>query len=266
MARLLSGIQFIGTLGDVTAYRLPGSDKIYLRKKGGNSKEKMLADPSFELPLHNAGEFKIASKAAGLLRQAILPVSHLRAPGLNINAKGLKIAKKLQKLDEEHDLGQRAVFFSRFKTVLKGFDLHPRRSLDRIIRSGIKSSINRLTGSAQIVLPPLQEGLTLHLPWSDSLYRFVVHLGVLPDKYFADNATGKQADKLPYVEPVYTPWQFRNDRYAGDSITLQLTNLDYLREDMTLLLSIGMEMGTQITEEYIETRLGVGSAMIICVG
>jgi len=39
MAELLSGFEFTGRLGNITAYKMKGSDKIILRTRGGASKK-----------------------------------------------------------------------------------------------------------------------------------------------------------------------------------------------------------------------------------
>lgn len=266
MATLQSAIQFTGTLGNLVAYRLPGSDKIHIRRKSVRTKEMMLSGPSFELSLQNASEFGISGKAAGLLRHAMLPVAHLRAPGLNINAQGMKIISELQKLDTVNKRGERAILFSQFKHLITGFNLHPQHPLEQVITTPIIGSIDRDKGFARISLPALIQNINLHLPWHYPMYRFVMHLGVLPDVYFADdnNMTGSM-NGLNYRHTAHTAWHFTRNDFPATTITLPLSN-DQAINNVTLVLSAGIELGVQVTDNLIETAKKAGCAKVLAVG
>ena len=48
MATLEGGIEFTGSVGMLSAYRIKGSDKIILRKKGGPKKKQVLTSQKFK--------------------------------------------------------------------------------------------------------------------------------------------------------------------------------------------------------------------------
>lgn len=265
MPVLKNGIQFVGTFADVTAYCRPGSDKIYIRTKGGHSKERMLRDSSFDLPMKNASEFCGCGKAAGMFRKALSMVADLHEPGLNINARATVIIRQLQKLDTENVKGQKSVLFSRFKPMLAGFNLNPAHSLDTIITTPTECSIDRESGSATLKIPSLRPGVNFYLPWNYPMYRFRIQLGVLKDLTYGINGYTNINDDDPQKAALTTPWQYARALADSQTFTLNLQQKEYLTDDVTLLLSAGIEMGTPISDAVIERVKKTGSAKILKV-
>lgn len=60
MATLEGGIEFTGSVGMLSAYRMKGSDKIILRKKGGPKKKQVLTSQKFKRTRENMAEFSHA--------------------------------------------------------------------------------------------------------------------------------------------------------------------------------------------------------------
>lgn len=267
MAVLTNGIQFTGSIGDITGYTRKDSDKIYARRKGGTSRQRILTDPAFELTRQNYSEFSGCGKAAKAVRLAMLPVAHLRAFNLNISPRATKLAKVLQKMDTTGARGQRSIYFSHHRSLLEGFNLHPAHSLDTIVGPLIHCDINRSTGSATVQLPAMTPGLNLLLPWSETAYRFIVYLSALPDicKDASQEYRLPERYQLPYAGEVYTAWQYTRHSYAGETIEIQLKNLETLTDAVSLVLSVGVEMGTAVTDQLV-TAVPKGSAKIMRLG
>jgi hypothetical protein len=267
MATLTNGIQFTGSIGDITGYTRKGSDKNYIRSKGGISRQRILTAPEFELCRQNSSEFRGCGKAASSIRKAIFPVAHLTAPNFNIISKATIIIKAIQKLDVDGDRGKRAIRFSQYKHILEGFNLNPMQSIDGIILPPLHCTIDRETGVATVLLPALHPGINLLLPWSYPMYRFIAHLGALSD--MAHEETGYSstaAHRLPYALPAYTAWQYTRQPYAGETISIQLQHLENLDTSTTLLLSVGLEMGTPVTDTLVTPEKKKGCAKILKVG
>lgn len=264
MAQLTNGIQFIGSLGELSGYTRSGSQKSFIRAKGGASKEKMKTDPALELTRQNASEFGGCGKAAGSVRQALAPVSHLKAPGFNINPTITRMTKAIQLLDEEGERGKRSIRFSRYKELLEGFNLHPQSPLNNVLTTQIICSIDRDAGVARISIPQLYSGINLLLPWPEQAFRFIIHVGVVPDmEYGSLGYQSVSLSKLPYAPTVYTAWQFVNKVYDGADFTIAIQNREALLPNHTILLSAGIEMGVAISDNFIMPVKKKGCARIL---
>ena len=77
MGQLESEFQFTGRLGNVTAYRMRWVDKIFVRKKGGSSKERFLKERSFARTRENNAEFSGRARGVSYVRKALAPVRSL---------------------------------------------------------------------------------------------------------------------------------------------------------------------------------------------
>lgn len=264
MATLINGIQFTGSLGNISGYTRKGSDKNFARTKGGADKDRIMNDPALELTKQNSVEFAGCGKAAGTVRQAVLPLAHLAAPNFNINASATKILKVIQTLDEEGKRGERGIYFSRYKQLFEGFTLNPVHTFSSIVLLPLYSSIDRDNGIATIILPALYPDINLLFPWNYPVFRFILHLGVVADITYGEAGFELIAgNQLPYAKPVYTEWQYARENYAGDTITIPLSNKELLQPGHSLLLSAGIEMGTPISNHLIKPEKKKGSASIL---
>jgi hypothetical protein len=264
MAVLINGLQFTGSLGNIIGYTREGSDKNFIRNKSNLPKDKIKHDPSMELVRQNATEFSGCGKAAGIIRRAMMPLIHLRAPGFNLAATGTRIAKVIQLLDEEGERGKREILFSRHKHYLEGLNLNPQYPFSNIVTPPIVCEINRQTADAYIELPALTNGINLFLPWQNPIFRLVLHLSVIDDVkrgMLEYEVTPKI--KLPYAGAVHTPWQYASEPYAGEQLTIELQKKEYLQPSHTLLLSAGIEMGLPVSNHVIIPEKKKGSAKVL---
>jgi hypothetical protein len=65
MARLISEIQFTGSLGNLSAYQMRGEKSVILRTKGGPSRRLIKTSKKFDLVRRYNAEFGGRSTAAG---------------------------------------------------------------------------------------------------------------------------------------------------------------------------------------------------------
>lgn len=91
MAILKSNLEFTGSIGNLSAYKLPGTGKTILRTKGGAKKKTILKSPKFKLTRDNYTEFGGCAKMGGSIRKSMLPMAPLAdynyTPILNALAK-----------------------------------------------------------------------------------------------------------------------------------------------------------------------------------
>ena len=122
MAKLEGDILFTGTMKNMTAYKMRGSDKIIIRMKGGAEKEKIKNDPNFVNTRRNNSEWKACTQAAKLLRRSMSQVIHMADYNISGPLKGL--TNKIVKLSNVGEWGKRPVHYSKFKELLEGFNFN----------------------------------------------------------------------------------------------------------------------------------------------
>lgn len=119
MAHLISGIQFTGSLGNVSAYRMKGSDKIVLRTKGGPSRSQVASGKQFEVTRRNNSEFSRRAKGSAIVLRAMEPLRPLADH--RISAALNALLKQIQVLDTTSAFGERDIFLRANRDCLKDF-------------------------------------------------------------------------------------------------------------------------------------------------
>src|SRR5687767_13932272 len=130
MAKLDRGIEFVGSLGDFSAFRMRGVEGIVVRRKGGASKETIKTSKSFEKLRRNMSEFGGRSTAAKWICQMMHPLKALA--DYNINGPLNALMKAIQEADTESDIGKRKVLLTTDPRVLEGFSLNRQTIFDSI--------------------------------------------------------------------------------------------------------------------------------------
>jgi len=109
MARITNGIQFEGSIGNISAYKQKGSDKVILRTKGGASKLKISTSPRFAIVRRYNSEWGACSKMGMAIRHATIGLRHLS--DYNISSPLNAIIKAIQKIDTNGILGERGISY-----------------------------------------------------------------------------------------------------------------------------------------------------------
>lgn len=263
MAFLSNGFEFTGSIGNLSFYKMKGTGKIVVRKKGGASKEKIKTAPEFARTRENNAEFSGCANTVRSIRHALFPLNKLA--NYNFTPTLTTLAKNIQLLDKVNVRGQRAVNFSEFRYLLEGFQLNKDIIFESVVKFPLKGNIERETGSATIEIPLLRPQLNLDIPWKAPLYRFVIGFGVFTDSAF--NGTDYQ-DKttLPLANAVQTDWLPVQQAFEAQTFTLQLNTLHGIDDTKSMILSIGIEMGTPVTNAFIQPIKYAACAKILTVG
>lgn len=259
----LDGIEFTGSLGGFSAYRMRGSDKIILRKKGGPSRKQVLTGKNFVRLRENMKEFSGAGKLAGALRLSLVHVKHLA--GHNITATLTKVCNMIQQLDPVGDRGQRSIFLSRHRFMLAGFRLNEKQPFQSIVTGPVGCTLNRKTKSAKVTLPSLIPGINLHLPWKQPLYRFCLSLGVVSDVVYERGDYDDHHQEVISTE-LDTAWHVVKNPFQSQTLELKLDLPKALKDTQTLVFAIGIEMGALGPNGEIDAVKYAGSACILVAG
>jgi len=260
MAKLKEGAEFAGK----SIYKMKGSDKLIVRKKGGPTSEQVLKSPRFERTRENSTEIKGITMASAAIRGPLFPVRHLA--DYNFTSTLNSIGKKIQLLDTTGHRGQRCIFLSQQRYMLKNFWLNKKYPFPIIVAEPVSCTFNRETKSAMIQLPMLVPGINLHLPWKHPFYRFILSFGLVSDVVYENGAYINNQFENQGIECLDTAWHLATDPFQAQTLELQLNIPQALKESQTLVLAIGIEIGTPGANGEITEVKHIGSACILAVG
>ena len=151
MARLNGNIEFIGSLGNLSAYRRRDLDKVIIRTKGGPTKNQINNAPEFKNTRRNNSEFGGRSRGSKWLRMALGELELVSDYNISGPLGGLITA--IHRQDTESEWGQRHVLFSRQPILLTNFNLNKRTSFDSLVRAPLSFQLSRQDLSVKLELP-----------------------------------------------------------------------------------------------------------------
>jgi hypothetical protein len=260
----LEELQFTGSLGDLSFYRMRGSDKIVVRRKGGASKETIKKSPNFALPRLYMSEFGGCSSMGKEVRFMMHPLRALA----DYNFSGFinKSLKLIQTQDLTSKLGQRAIELSKHPTLLEGFQLNKYTTFDSMVRSTLTWSIDTEKRSAKVDIPEFVRDINFFPNNRHSKFRIVISLGIVPDFKF-NPATGKFAHPKWYDARYgcdYIESEWCSALKGSPATTLELS-LDQLPPDAgySLMLGIGIAFGDSLDNGVVKQIKRAGAAKIL---
>jgi hypothetical protein len=233
MAKLEGNIQFTGTLGELSAYRIKQTGVIVLRRKGGASKEKIRNAPEFINTRKNNREFGSCARAATAIRRTLHPLRQI--PDHNLQPSLSALCRKILVQDASHEWGKREICFSRHPHLLEGYNLSRRDSFDSVLTSPLTCIADPALAAVALSVAALLPDANLRLPGAFSYYRLVFSLGLLPDH--------------PYELPGYLPTDARYGEWTRTGVgqpaqvhQLQLPGNMPVAAGYSLLIAAGIEM------------------------
>lgn len=255
MARVKGIFNITGGLQNVSFYTIKGSDKVYARTKGGPSKRRIKTGPEFETLRKHQSEWKgcvLFSKDFKYCMGRIYAMRDFNvAPVLN------GIAKKIIKLDTEHDVGERSILLSKSRETFEGFNFNRQFPFNSVFRTSLHVDINKKQGRMLVQLPRIVTKNDLYNVQKLPYFRLTFSLCYLNDWVY--DVTSSEVYVRALAEPyrrgteTITEWFSCNDIVSEQQIELALEN-DFSDEDLnhlTAMGSVGIEFGS----------VGVGNAI-----
>lgn len=247
MARAKQLDQLTGSIGKLSFYTRKGSDEIFVRTKGGASKEQIKTRPEFEAVRRNNNEFGGCSKMSKAIRMSFyglhLVADYNLAPALG------SLMKNIQAADTLGAHGQRGIYLSQHRQYLAGFNFNRINRFDSVLRIPLDWKIDREKATATLSVPAFACSLGLNMPDRYNLFRISATLGVATD-------IASDAHKRSY-EPVHdtlglnrqllsTDWYPRTSTVPAQELNFQLDihhpDIIFNHSD-TLILSVAIEFG-----------------------
>jgi len=255
-------IQFTGSFGKMTAYRMRGSDKIIIRKKGGPTKKLVQTSPRFKRTRENNSEFSGVVQAAKSIRYTMmLPIVNLA--DYNFTPRLRSICSEMQQQEKIHPRGQRGVLLSEHRRLLDGFPLTRKNPFASIVANPLDTVFDREAKTAVIQLPRLIKGINLVFPWRHPLYHFVFSLGVAED--VMHDGSGYYKPERKAMATAATEWHLNGASFLPQTVELKLDMPEALLATQSLVLSAGIAMGQPDANGEIQSVRYAGSACILAV-
>ena len=265
MAKAALNFPFSNSLGDYSAYKMKGSDKIILRAKGGASKIKIKTDPAFERVRRNNAEFAGCSKAVSYIQRAFHGIRHLSDH--NITGSLVKISKIIQKLDTENNHGERSILFSRHKNILGGLNFNNHPGFDAVVNLSPGFVFSRSAYRVSLLFPELFPGINLHCPANVTHYRFISVLGIIPDVVYSGDGYMQASEAIRYNPVSYMSDWYKTDAVSPEKVVeISLAGDSYLDDSGSLIVSVGIEFGRMVTNTLIEPVKHSGCAKVLGLG
>ena len=244
MAKIYKGPQITGSLGDISAVKRYDLPNVYLRYKGGASKERIKHDSNFARTRENNSEFSGVAASVKNLRNTIYEV--IKFGDSLATGRLTKILKAIQLADSTILRGQRPVRFSMFGKWLNDFELNKNVPLNSVIKIS-EYTINRETSSATLVIPTLIPGINFSNPWHQPKYRIVVVLSTLQDMYYTKLGYKplEQFNSSKVVCKSFNSGFVESNLVLNElTINLQLDGIA-LNDSSSLILAIGVQFGNE---------------------
>lgn len=292
MARVKYLDQITGSLKNLSFYTRKGSDTIYVRTKGGPTKQRIKSDPAFEPLRRNNREFGGCSSMSKQIRQTFCGLDHVA--DYNLAPALCSLAKSIQKTDELHEKGRRDIRLSEYRYTLTGFDFGRKMRFSSLLRVPLNYRIDREKQTATVIIPsfacsfglnvPDERGLTYSRTAVSNvvygLFRITASLGIVTDMHLnrSDSAYEPVHDKLGHgFQTRSTPWFSTQGSVQEQELHLNLlpefsdplTTLPFVPEFTgadTLVLSVVVEFGAQDMMGNIVPLRGVGGGMVLGAG
>ncbi len=285
MARVKNLDQITGSLQHLSFYTRKGSDKIFVRTKGGPSKEKIKRNPEFEGLRRNNREFGGCSSMSKQIRQAFGGLDHVA--DYNLSAALNALMKSIQKTDGEHETGSRDIRLSGYRYTLAGFDFGRKTRFSSLLRVPPGYTIDRENQTATVTIPAFacSFGLNLNADFMQEAvhsgtFRITAALGIVTDMRLNSSGTAYEPvhDKLGHgVQVRSTPW-FSTQGSIGEQVivlplvreyansTDPLTTPPFVPEFTdadTLVLTIAVEFSTPDAFGNTVPLRGAGGGMVL---
>jgi hypothetical protein len=264
MAKLTGPLAFTGKLQGLSAFKRKGSEGEILRPRYGPSKKDVDTKPSYANTRRVNKEFGGRSTTAKWIRDGYHPLKPI-ADSDNLSSLNALLLP-IQLMDTETEYGKRSVMLSLNRGLLEGFNLNKWHLFESVMTNPVDCMLSRDELKASITLPAFIHGINFIPPTAHPYFRIVAVLSIVPDLYFHQvkyRPDGNYDGFRPEV--VRTDWKAVNAPSEATTLELAIPTLPP-NNHFSLVLTIGIEMGTAKNLSLIEGVKYAGCGKIMAVG
>lgn len=250
MARVNGIFKVTGSLQNVSFYTIKGSDKVFMRTKGGPSARRLKKGPEFELVRRHQSEWKGCVLFSQYLCSCMDSIYQMRdynvAPVIN------GLAKRLVKEDAENEIGKRSILLSKARELLEGFNLNRQFPFNTVFRTSVQVEIDRLAGKMKMIIPRVVTANDLYNLQKLPFFRLTFNLSYILDMYYTSPAERYQCYGTLTQDCGFmrmeksTAWFSTSDVIAAQQIEIDM-EVNRTEEELThvtYLALAGIEFGT----------------------
>ena len=247
MARVNGIFNITGSLQNVSFYTMKGSDKVYVRTKGGPTSRRMKVGPEFELVRKHQVEWKGCVKFSQDFSACLNSIYRMRDYNVSPVLNG--IAKKIMKLDTEHEIGERSILLSKSRETFEGFNLNRRFPFNAVFRTSLQVEIDKKQGRMVIRIPLIVTANDLYNVQNLPYFRLTFNLCHFSDMIFSSSASKSYVSAISEINlrrvEKSTEWLPANDVIPEQTLELNLNKeiSDEEMEHLTCMGSAGIEFG-----------------------
>jgi hypothetical protein len=259
MAKLEGTVQFTGSIQNLSFYKMQGSDKIIIRRKGGPSKKQVKYGKNFVNTRRNNTEFGGRALAASTIKGYLHPLLFLA--DYNIVGPLNALLRAIQKMDITSGWGKRHVLLTKQPRLLEGFTLNRRYLLETIVRTPV--SCNLQNEQVHIGLPALMPGLNFMPPGNYSYYRFIGTAALVPDICYTEYGYKPKYTGKWHFDFTESDWLPVNA--SAPALTLSLKGMPENKpDDCSIMVALGIAFG-KLKGDTIVPEKYVGAAKVLMV-
>jgi hypothetical protein len=246
MARVKQLDVITGSIKNLSFYTRKGSDEVFVRTKGGASKNSIKRRPELVNIRKSNLEFGGCSKMSKEIRQTFSSIAHVA--DYNLSSVLNSLAKNIQKADTVNPVGERSISLSAYKSYLNGFDFNKTYRFDSVLRVPLQWDIERQTQQATVDIPDFACSFGLYLPGNYSLFRIGITLGIATDLKLNDNKSGYEPTQPKLNlghQQRFTTWYSTQASVPQQQLELTIPdNGELFTDNDTLILCVAIEFGT----------------------
>ncbi len=269
MARVKQLDRITGNIGKLSFYTRKGSDEIFVRTKGGATKDQIKRLPEFANVRKNNKEFGGCSKMSKAIRIAFYGLHQVA--DYNLAPVLCSLMKSIQAADTQGVWGERGIFLSVHKQYLAGFNFNRTNRFDSVLRILPEWKIDRENTSATLSIPEFACGPGLQMYEKHRLFRISACLGVVTDMVLNPQKTNyaPMHDTIGLDRRlVSTAWFPTSGTILAQTLDIRL-NLQHpeitFNHNDTLVLSIAVEFGTYDDFGKPVALKGAGAGKVLAV-
>ena len=268
MASIKGAIQMNGGIKGVSFYSLRGSDKVFMRTKGGATKDQIATSPKFEGLRKQQKEFSGCAKFGSLSRYAFGGLHRLADYNLTPVLSG--IGKSLMKLDTESEVGTRSLKLSSYPKALEGFNFNRNYPFNTVLRILPRLELNRESLKADVTIPRINTDIDLLNIQKLPFFRLILSIGTVSDMLY--NPTINDYEPMVFnlhgaSEITTGNWNSTQTILPEHTMTVQMSvvQVSELTGNVTVLLSMAVEFGNVgFTGEPVEVKYaGCGKVLVV---
>lgn len=270
MAVVKGPFNFEGSVKGMTFYTRSDSNKVIMRTKGGPSKGRIAKGAEFEKLRKHQQEWSACVQFARGVKAAVGDLARLS--DFNLAPVWTGLGKKLMGLDKKSPLGERALRLSSYPQALVNYEMNRSNPFQTVLRIIPEVLVDKDKLYARVLFPAFKTDMNLNNYRRLPYFRLLVSFGCIADLtinttslFYNYEAVSGDLDGL-YA--AYTgEWHSCNDQIPAESVELKLAEWaqSHDKQEVSLLLSVGIEFGTVGFGGEIEMVKRAGTAKIIAV-